>query len=48
MLTLVPIDYYRLGDGKVQDTIFVTSDISQTTFALEKFDPTKKTGSGLM
>ena len=37
---------YRLlqtiGDGKGQDTIFVTSDISQTTFALEKFDPTKK------
>ena len=39
-------DSYRLlqtiEDGKGQDTIFVTSDISQTTFALKKFDPTKK------
>ena len=37
---------YRLlqsiGDGKDSDTIFVTIDINQTNFVLEKFDPTKE------
>lgn len=39
-------DSYRLlqamGSGKDSDTIFVTNDINQTNFVLEKFDPTKK------
>ena len=39
-------DSYRLlqamGSGKDSDTIFVTNDINQTNFVLEKFDPTKE------
>ncbi len=39
-------DSYKLlqaiGDGKDSDTIFVTNDINQTNFVLEKFDPTKE------
>ena len=42
----VDFDSYRLlqsiGDGKDSDTIFVTNDINQTNFVLEKFDPTKE------
>ena len=39
-------DSYRLiqsiGGGKDSDTILVTSNINQTNFVLEKFDPTKE------
>ena len=42
----VDFDSYRLlktiGDGNDSDTILVTSDINQTSFVLEKFDPTKE------
>ena len=42
------IDFYSyrllqsIGGGKDSDTIFVTNDINQTNFVLEKFDPTKE------
>ena len=42
----IDFDSYRLlqaiGGGKDSDTIFVTNDINQTNFVLEKFDPTKE------
>ena len=42
----VDFDSYRLlktiGDGNDSDTILITSDINQTSFVLEKFDPTKE------
>ncbi len=42
----IDFDSYRLlqamGSSKDSDTIFVTKDINQTNFVLEKFDPTKE------